>query len=104
MAAASRTSTSGWPSDAREPLVALVLPVPAGGGGQEVHVGQVLHHLVAELDGGVEAQRRALPGAERASIHAVSEDRLLVQRALMVPRRPVAVVERAELDEAGARV
>src|SRR5579863_9458776 len=46
--------------DAGVPLVALILPVAAGSIGQEINFGQVFHVLVAELDGRVEAERRAV--------------------------------------------
>jgi len=48
--------------DTAVPVVTLVFPVSTGARWQEVYFGQVLHHLVAELDRRIEAQRRAVIG------------------------------------------
>src|SRR5439155_12954899 len=45
-----------------KPLVALVFPIAAARLSQEIHLGQVLHLLVAELHGRVDADRRAVVG------------------------------------------
>src|SRR6266508_2833744 len=102
--ASSGGEAAAAPSHPREPLVPLVLPVPAGTHREEAHLGEVLHHLVAELHGGVEAQRRAVLDVERLAVHAVGEDRLRVERALQVPGGPVARVEGPELDVPRPRV
>src|SRR6266851_8068553 len=90
--------------DAGEPIVALVFPVAARLVREEIHLGQILDHFVAEFDRRVETQRSAVAGAELMSVHAVGEHRLRMERACDVPRRPVVRVERAKLDVSDARV
>src|SRR5262245_60153774 len=87
-----------------EPLVALVLPVPAIPLRTEVYLGEILHHLVSELHRGVYADRRSVVGAQRLAVHAIRQNGLRVESALSVPRRPVARVEGSELYVARARI
>src|SRR6266446_6235821 len=79
-----------------KPFVALVFPIATRALGQEVHLGQVLHHFVTELHGRVETEWRAVVRVERRAIHAVGQHRLLVQRTLPIPGGPVPGVERTE--------
>src|ERR671919_49582 len=58
----------------REPGMALVPPVPAVPLAGEAHGGDVLGELVAELDGGVEPEWRAVLAAERAVVIGVGQD------------------------------
>ena len=44
------------------PIVPLIFPVPAAALREKIDFGQILHVLVAELDGRVEAQRGAMIG------------------------------------------
>src|SRR5438552_18972465 len=72
-------------SNAREPGVPLVFPVPAWTRVHERHRQEILCHLVAELRRRVQAQRRAVGGRERVVVHAIGENRLRVQRAGEIP-------------------
>src|SRR5262245_21061653 len=59
-----------------EPLVALVLPIPATPIRQKVHLGKIFHHLVPELHCGIDADRRSMLGTERLTVHPVGQDGL----------------------------
>src|SRR5262249_16777414 len=87
-------------SHARVPFVAAIFPIPARRVVQEVHFGEVLDHLVAELDAGIQPKGRPASGCERPAVHAIGQDGLRVLGALAIPGGPVTDVERAKLDEA----
>src|SRR6266849_6144018 len=87
-------SLSRMPLYPSEPLVALIFPIAATRLSQEIHLGQVLHLLVAELHGRVEADRGAVVGHQVLAVHPVGEKSLLVERTLPVPRGPVPRVKR----------
>src|SRR5262249_44706011 len=79
-----------------EPFVALVFPIAPRALGQEVHLGQILHHFVPELYGRVEPEWRAMGRVERRTIHTIGKDSLLMQGTLAIPGGPVPSVERTK--------
>ena len=71
--------------DAAEPIVALIFPIATGAIGQEVHFGEIFDHLVAKLDGGVEAKRRTMIAGKVVAVHAIGKQRLGMHGAAEVP-------------------
>src|SRR5258705_5416348 len=75
------------------PLVTLVRPVATVHPRHEPDLRQILRVLVPELDRRVDARRRPVRGLERFAVETISDDSLLVHRALDVPALVVVVVE-----------
>src|SRR5262249_34599684 len=80
-----------------EPFVALVFPIAPRALGQEVHLGQILHHFVPELYGRVEPEWRAMVRVERRTVHAIGEYSLLMQGTLAIPGGPGPGVARTKI-------
>src|SRR6267378_2418160 len=56
-----------------KPRIALILPIPARPLGGERQRHEVLRHLVAELGGRIEPERRAMRRRERIVVHPVRQ-------------------------------
>src|SRR5215210_4609686 len=79
-----------------EPGIPLILPVAARPLAGEGHAGQILGELVSQLDGRIEAQRRAVVLLQRLVVVRIGQNGLRVHRADQIPTIVVPAVERIE--------
>src|SRR5260370_19596746 len=91
------------PSNASEPIIALVLPVAAGILVGDLNRLQVLGVLEAELGGDAKPQRRAPLRRQRLFLEIERQNGLRLQRARHVDAGRIAI-EAFEIDVAGRKV